>query len=281
MLDAKRLQQVVESALAEDVGAGDATTLATIAADATAIAHIVARSAGVVAGREVVECVFRSRDPQCSVEGLPDGTRVEPDAVVWRVRGAARALLSGERVALNFAQRLSGIATLTARFVHAVEGTGAAITDTRKTTPGLRFLEKYAVVCGGGVNHRAALDDMLLLKENHIALAGSLERAVRAAMAAAAGRPLEVEVRDVDELDAALRLGVPRILLDHWTPDGVREAVRRRGPGRQPELEVSGNLSLDNVRRFAVPGVQYLSVGALTHSAPAFDLSLLVEGAHP
>ena len=281
MLDATRLQEVVDSALAEDVGAGDATTLATVSADATATAHIVSRAAGVVAGREVVECVFRSLDPRCAVEGVPDGARMEPDAEVWQVRGPARAILSGERVALNFAQRLSGVATLTARFVHAVEGTGAAITDTRKTTPGLRFLEKYAVVCGGGVNHRAGLDDMLLIKENHIALAGSLERAVRAAMAAAAGRPVEVEVRDPDELDAALRLGVPRILLDHWTPDGVREAVRRRGPGRRPELVVSGNLSLVKVRDDAIPGVQYLSVGALTHSAPAFDLSLLVEGAHP
>ena len=281
MLDPLLLQRVVDAALAEDVGAGDATTLATVPQDATATARILARAAGVLAGREVVACVFRTLDARCRIEGVADGASVEADAVAWQVRGPARALLSGERVALNFAQRLSGIATLTARFVRAVEGTGAAITDTRKTTPGLRFLEKYAVVCGGGVNHRAALDDMLLVKENHIALAGSLERAVRAAMAAAKGRPLEVEVRNVDELDAALRLGVPRILLDHWTPDGVREAVRRRGPGRQPELEVSGNLSLDNVRRFAVPGVQYLSVGALTHSAPAFDLSLLVEGAEP
>jgi nicotinate-nucleotide pyrophosphorylase (carboxylating) len=280
MLDAVRLQQVVDDALAEDVGAGDATTLATVAADATATARIVARAAGVLAGREVVECVFRRLDPHCAVEGVADGARVEPDAVAWSVHGSARALLTGERVALNFAQRLSGIATLTARFVHAVEGTGAAITDTRKTTPGLRFLEKYAVMCGGGVNHRAGLYDMLLIKENHIALAGSLKGAVRAAMAAAAGRPVEVEVRDLDEFDAALGLGVPRILLDHWTPDGVREAVRRRGPGRRPGLEVSGNLSLANVRDYAIRGVQYLSVGTLTHSAPAFDLSLLVEGAH-
>jgi nicotinate-nucleotide pyrophosphorylase (carboxylating) len=182
-------------------------------------------------------------------------------------------------VALNFVQRLCGIATLTARFVQAVAGTGAAITDTRKTTPTLRFLEKYAVRCGGGANHRPSLDAMLLVKENHIAMAGSLHAAVRAALEAARGREVEVEVRHVEELRAALELGVDRVLLDHWKPAAVRDAVRLRGDRAKPRLEVSGNLVLDNVREHAVPGVQYLSVGALTHSAPAFDLSMLVEGA--
>ena len=278
-LDPLRVRDVVAAALAEDLGAGDATTVATVAEDRQATARVQARGQGVVAGRPVFEAVFHALAPDCRVAGAEDGSSVRAGDVVWRVDGPARALLAGERVALNFAQRLSGIATLTARFVAAVAGTGVAITDTRKTTPGLRFLEKYAVACGGGVNHRSSLDAMLLVKENHIALAGSLERAVRAAQAAAAGRAVEVEVRGLDEFLEALRLGVPRLLLDHWTPEDVRRAVELRGGEPLPELEVSGNLSLANVRDYAIPGVRYLSVGELTHSAPAFDLSLLVEAA--
>ncbi|UCE02268.1 MAG: carboxylating nicotinate-nucleotide diphosphorylase [Candidatus Latescibacterota bacterium] len=279
MLDPHDLDAVVAAALAEDVGAGDATTLATVPRERTTEARIVARDSGVVAGRPVLERVFLHLDPTCAIDGMDDGDAVDAEAVVWRLRGSARALLTGERVALNFVQRLCGIATLTARFVGAVAGTGAAITDTRKTTPTLRFLEKYAVRCGGGANHRQSLDAMLLVKENHIAMAGSLRAAVRAALAAARGREVEVEVRHVEELRVALELGVDRVLLDHWTPAAVRDAVRLRGDRAKPQLEVSGNLTLDNVRQHAVPGVQYLSVGALTHSAPAFDLSMLVEGA--
>ena len=275
MLDMQAVQPLVSAALAEDLGAGDATTLATVTATARAEARVVAKSGGVLAGRAVVEAVFRSLDTRCRVDGRDDGSTVAPGDVAWHLEGPARALLSGERVALNFAQHLSGIATLTASFVAAVAGTGVRVTDTRKTTPGLRLLEKYAVRCGGGTNHRERLDAMLLVKENHIAAAGGLEPAVRLAMQGAAGRPVEVEVRSLDAFRVVLRLGVERVLLDHWTPAAVGEAVRLRGAAELPALEVSGNLGLHNVRDFALPGVQYLSVGALTHSAPALDLSLL------
>jgi len=238
----------------------------------------VSRAPGVIAGRAVFEAVFRALATECRVEGVEDGSHVERNETVWQVEGPARALLTGERVALNFVQHLAGIATRTQAYVRAVAGTGVHITDTRKTTPTLRFLEKHAVRCGGGVNHRQGLDDMLLVKENHVAAAGSLDAAVRAAQNAAAGRPLEVEVRSPAELRIVLDLGVQRILLDHWTPDAVREAVVLRGPHVPPELEVSGNLRLETVRDFAIPGVQYLSVGELTHSAPALDLSMLFSG---
>ena len=279
MLEAEALHQLVRSALEEDVGRGDATTLATVPATARAQARVVAKESGILAGRAVFAAVFESLAAACILQGKEDGSAVAAGDLVWELEGPARALLTGERVALNFVQRLSGIATLTARFVHAVAGTGVAVTDTRKTTPGLRALEKYAVRCGGGVNHRSRLDAMLLVKENHIAAAGSLRQAVRQALLAAAGRAVEVEVRQMDEFRACMELGVERVLLDHWTPAQVLEAVRARGGPPPPEIEVSGNLGLDNIRDYALAGVQYLSVGALTHSAPALDLSLLVEPA--
>jgi len=275
MLDASALDLLVREALAEDVGASDATTVATVPASAKVTARAIAKSGGVLAGRAVFEAVFRSLDANCRVEGKADGSTVAPGDVAWHVEGLARALLTGERVALNFVQHLSGIATLTSRFVAAVAGTGVTITDTRKTTPGLRALEKYAVRCGGGTNHRSRLDAMLLVKENHIAAVGGIAPAVRLALQAAAGRPVEVEVRSLDEYRVVLGFGVERVLLDHWTPAEVREAVRLRGAAALPAIEVSGNLDLHNIRDFALPGVQFLSVGALTHSAPALDLSLL------
>jgi nicotinate-nucleotide pyrophosphorylase (carboxylating) len=278
-LHTARLDALVEAALAEDIGRGDATTEATVAATLRARARVVARAHGVIAGRSVFEAVFRSLSQDCSVVGVEDGASVRSDETVWELEGPARALLSGERVALNFVQRLSGIATRTRQYVQAVAGTGVAITDTRKTTPTLRFLEKHAVRCGGGENHRDGLDDMLLLKENHVAAAGGLEAAVRAAQRAAAGRALEVEVRTREELRCVIELGVQRVLLDHWSPGAVGEAVRLRGPVPPPELEVSGNLNLETIRDFAIPGVQYLSVGELTHSASALDLSMLFSGA--
>ncbi len=277
-MERDRLQRLVEAALREDVGRGDATTEATVSSSRRARARVIARAPGVIAGRAVFEAVFHALAQECIVSGLDDGARVDAHATVWELEGPARALLTGERVALNFVQRLSGIATRTAQFVDAIAGSGAVITDTRKTTPLLRDLEKHAVRCGGGTNHRSGLDDMLLVKENHVAAAGGLAIAVTAAQAAADGRVLEVEVRTADELRTALELGVDRILLDHWTPAGVHEAVLLRGPQPPPELEVSGNLRLDNVAEFAVPGVQYLSVGELTHSAAALDLSMLFAG---
>lgn len=269
----------VDAALAEDLGAGDLTSECTVPADRVVAARIVAKSAGVLAGGAVAEHVFHRLAAACRVSGLADGARLEPGAVVLRVAGPARAVLAGERVALNFLQHLSGVATLTSRYVAAVAGTPARISDTRKTTPLWRRLEKEAVRCGGGVNHRASLDAMLLLKENHIAAAGSLERALAAALALGERRGLEVEieVRSFDEFERALRYAPHRVLLDHWTPADVARAAARRGTARRPLLEASGNLSLVTVRSYALAGAEILSVGALTHSPPALDLSLLVE----
>jgi nicotinate-nucleotide pyrophosphorylase (carboxylating) len=276
-LDAADIATLVEAALSEDLGTGDATTACTVPAELVLAARIIAKSAGVLSGRPLAEMVFERLSPRCRFEGAADGDRVEAGAEAWRIVGPGRAILSGERVALNFLQHLSGIATLTARYVDAVAGTRASISDTRKTTPTLRRIEKYAVRCGGGVNHRFGLDDMLLVKENHIAAAGSLEAAVKAALRAAGERAVEVEVRTLEEFRTAMSLAPARILLDHWRPEHVREAVRLRG-GAATLLEVSGNLGLETVREYALAGADILSVGALTHSAPALDLSLLVTG---
>ena len=273
-------EALVAAALAEDVGRGDWTTEAIVPADDRATARVVAKSGGVLAGGPVAARVFTQCSEECRVWGAADGDTLAPGQTALEVSGPARAVLVGERVALNFLQRLSGIATLTRRYVDAVAGTGAVISDTRKTTPTLRALEKYAVRCGGGTNHRARLDAMLLVKENHIAAAGSIEAALQRALEVAAARGLEVEieVRSDDEFEAALRLEPHRVLLDHWRPAEVRRAVERRGTLRRPLIEVSGNLSLENVREYALQGADILSVGALTHSAPALDLSLLFEG---
>ncbi len=282
MLHSEAFTALVDAALAEDLGAGDWTTECTVPAGLEVEAHIVAKSPGVIAGRAIAECVFTRLAPACRITGVADGARVGRGDVVLRVHGPARALLSGERVALNFLQHLSGIATLTAAFVDAVQGTGAAISDTRKTTPLLRTLEKYAVHCGGGTNHRSSLGAMLLVKENHIAAAGSIERALAAALAMgqARGVAVEVEVRSRDEFDIALHLAPDRILLDHWSPEAVAAAVLARGARRPPLIEVSGNLGLESVAAYARAGADILSVGALTHSAKALDLSLLVQGLH-
>lgn len=273
------LETLVGAALAEDLGAGDWTTACTVPPEARATARIVAKSSGVLAGVAVATAVFRRLDPTCAVDGAADGTHLATGDVALRVAGSARAILSGERVALNFLQRLSGIATRTAAFVEAVAGTGVAISDTRKTTPLLRRLEKEAVRCGGGRNHRAALDAMLLVKENHITAAGGLEPALVAAMRDGAARRLEVEVevRNLDEYRVALALAPDWILLDHWTPAAVRQAVQLRGAAARPRLEASGNLTLGRVREFALAGPDVLSIGELTHSAPVLDLSLLVD----
>jgi nicotinate-nucleotide pyrophosphorylase (carboxylating) len=279
-LDVEAIQSLVDAALAEDVGAGDWTTQCTVPAGLEVEARIVAKAPGVIAGRAIAACVFTRLAPGCRIDGVADGARVERGDVVLRLQGPARALLTGERVALNFLQRLSGIATLTAQFVDCVRGTGAVISDTRKTTPLLRAVEKYAVRCGGGTNHRSSLDAMLLVKENHIAAAGSIELALGAALAAGRERgvPVEVEVRTRAEFDIALFMAPDRILLDHWSPEAVAAAVQARGARLMPQLEVSGNLELESVAAYARAGADILSVGALTHSARALDLSLLVEG---
>jgi nicotinate-nucleotide pyrophosphorylase (carboxylating) len=274
-VDPQTIAEAVSRALAEDVGAGDVTASVTVPEEARARARITQKAPGVVSGLELAERTFWTLDPGIDVRRLVDEGVWREGGPVLELEGSARALLTGERTALNFLQRLSGVATLTARCVRAVEGTGARILDTRKTTPGLRTLEKAAVAAGGGTNHRAGLYDAILIKENHAALAGGIGQAVRQARERAPGVPLEVECRTLEEVDEALAAGAPRILLDNMSPDQLRAAVERVA-GRA-ELEASGGVTLQTLREIASTGVQFVSVGALTHSAPALDLSLLLE----
>jgi nicotinate-nucleotide pyrophosphorylase (carboxylating) len=267
--------EIVLLALEEDVGAGDLTTEATVPPDAQARAVITQKAPGVIFGLDVAEQVFRRLDRGAWFERLTDEGVWRDGGPVLRIEGSARAILTGERTALNFLQRLSGVATMAARAVRAVEGTGARILDTRKTTPGLRALEKAAVAAGGATNHRFGLYDAVLIKENHVALAGGVGGTVRRAREAVPGLPLEVEARTLDEVDEALAAGVHRILLDNMTREQLRAAVDR-ADGRA-ELEASGGVTLDTLREIASTGVQFVSVGALTHSAPALDLSLILE----
>jgi nicotinate-nucleotide pyrophosphorylase (carboxylating) len=268
---------IIDRALAEDVGAGDVTTQATVSEDARARATIRQKAPGVISGLAAAEAVFRRLDPEVEIERLgPEGEWREAGAPVLRVEGSARAVLIAERTALNFLGRLSGIATKTARVVRAVGPGGARILDTRKTTPGLRMLEKQAVVDGGGVNHRIGLFDFILIKENHAAAAGGVGAAVQRARAVRPDLPLAVEVRDRAEIAEALEAGAPRLLLDNMTPDEVRAAVAQVA-GRA-ELEVSGGVDEETVLVYAtISGVDYVSMGALTHSAPVLDLSLILE----
>jgi nicotinate-nucleotide pyrophosphorylase (carboxylating) len=274
--DAQTLDQLVLRALAEDVGEADVTSQATVPANARAVATITQKAPGVVFGIDAAEATFMALDPDVTLERLgPEGEWAEPPAPVLRATGNARALLAAERTALNFLQHLSGIATFTARCVHAVEGTGSAILDTRKTTPGLRALEKAAVAAAGGSNHRAGLYDMILIKENHAALAGGIGAAIAAARASHPDFPLEVECRTAADVDEALDAGAPRLLLDNMSPDELRAIVAH--VGRRARLEASGGITLETLRSYAETGVDWISVGALTHSAPALDLSLTLE----
>jgi nicotinate-nucleotide pyrophosphorylase (carboxylating) len=270
------VQELIDRALAEDVGPGDVTTEALVPEGALARARIEQKAPGVISGLHAAESVFRRVDPELRWHGHAAEGEWREGGLVAEVAGSTAAILRGERVALNFLGRLSGVATLTARYVRAVEGTGARILDTRKTTPGLRALEKQAVAAGGGVNHRFGLFDAILAKENHIAAAGGIGPAVRRALdAAAPGMVVEIECETLDEVREAVEAGAPRILLDNMTRDELREAVAIAG-GRA-ELEASGGVTLESVRAIAETGVDFVSVGALTHSAPALDLSLLVE----
>jgi nicotinate-nucleotide pyrophosphorylase (carboxylating) len=265
----------VREALNEDLGrAGDLTSLATIPAQARAVATIGSRQTGVIAGLPLAADAFRQMDEALAFTALlSDGDRVEPGALVARIEGPARALLSGERVALNFLGRLSGIASLTRSFADKVAHTKARIVDTRKTTPGLRAFEKYAVRCGGGMNHRYGLDDAILIKDNHIAVAGGIVPALRAAKAVAGHLVrIEIEVDNLDQLDEVIAEGADVVLLDNMTPDLLREAVRRVD-GRI-RTEASGGVNLTSVAAIAETGVDMISIGALTHSAPVLDLGL-------
>jgi nicotinate-nucleotide pyrophosphorylase (carboxylating) len=270
---------LIDLALAEDVGDGDATAEVTVAIEARGRATITQKSAGVISGLAVAEEVFRRLDPAVAIERLgPEGEWREAGAGVLRVEGSARGLLTAERTALNFLGRLSGVATLTATVVRAIRAAGgeAQLLDTRKTTPGMRALEKAAVAHGGGVNHRAGLYDAILIKENHSAAAGGVGEAVRRARAARPDLPLAVEVRDAEEIDEALAAGAPRLLLDNMTPEQIRAAVAQVG-GRA-ELEASGGVDSRTVLVYAtIEGLDYVSMGALTHSAPGLDLSLALE----
>jgi nicotinate-nucleotide pyrophosphorylase (carboxylating) len=270
---------LIDRALSEDVGDGDVTSEATVAIEARARATVTQKAPGVISGLAVAEEVFRRCDPAAVVERLgPEGEWRDAGAPVLRVEGSARALLMAERTALNFLGRLSGVATLTAGVVRAIREAGgeAKLLDTRKTTPGLRALEKAAVVHGGGVNHRAGLFDFILIKENHSTAAGGVGAAVRRARELRPDLPLAVEVRDAAEIDEALGAGAPRLLLDNMSPDEIRAAVAQVD-GRA-ELEASGGIDPETVLVYAtISGLHYVSMGALTHSAPALDLSLILE----
>jgi nicotinate-nucleotide pyrophosphorylase (carboxylating) len=274
-LDPAVVDEVVRRALAEDVGPGDVTTRATVPAGTRARARITQKEPGVVFGLAVAERAFSLLDPGVRFGRLAEeGAWCEGGPVV-DLEGDAAALLTAERTALNLLGRLSGVATLTRRYADAVAGTGAKVLDTRKTTPGLRALEKAAVVAGGGHNHRFGLFDAVLIKENHAAIAGGVGAAVRRAREAAPGLPLEVECRTPAEVDEALAAGARRILLDNMDPAQLR-AIAERVAGRA-ELEASGSVRLETIGEIASAGVQFVSVGALTHSAAALDLSLILE----
>jgi nicotinate-nucleotide pyrophosphorylase (carboxylating) len=300
----EEIEKIVRNALAEDIGPGDASTAATTPPRAVARAHILARQTLVCAGLPLAENVFRALDPEMEVVCLhADGSLVEPGTDIVRIEGNARAILTGERTALNFLAHLCGIATLTRRFVEQLATTKTRIRDTRKTTPGLRALEKYAVKTGGGANHRFGLYDAILLKENHIALAGGIKAALdkahtyaspkepppRAASAydaagldpeVAGPGPLsvQVEVRDERELREALEAGAESVLLDNMTPARAAECVKiARGFRSDCVIEISGGITLDNARAYAETGADFLSSGMLTHSAPAANLTLLVD----
>jgi nicotinate-nucleotide pyrophosphorylase (carboxylating) len=275
-LSQQDIDRVVEAALAEDVGTGDATTLVLVPADARCRAELLLEEPGVVCGVAVAAAVFRALDPSVTVEAkLEEGTAVSDVPVVLAVvEGPAQAILTGERVALNVVGRLCGIASLTRRFAELTEGTPARILDTRKTTPGLRALEKYAVRCGGGTNHRAGLYDGILVKENHIRVAGGIGKALASFKGHDLGLPVEIEAETIEQVHEAIEAGAPRILLDNMSPEQVREAVNEVA-GRA-ELEASGGMSLATVRAYAETGVDFISVGALTHSARSLHVSLEV-----
>ncbi len=270
------VRRFIVRALQEDLGAGDLTTDAIIPADEKCTAMLIAGGPFVVAGLPFAREVFRAHDRTVRFEPLvAEGTHVRKDALLARISGSTASLLKCERVALNILQRLSGVATMTARFVRKVEGTGARVLDTRKTTPCMRFMEKYAVRMGGGANHRMGLYDGILIKDNHLRAAGGVRRAVRLARKAGGELEVEVECESLGQVKEALSAGADIIMLDNMAAEDVRRAVRlARGRAR---LEASGGVTLSNIAELARTGVDYISVGALTHSAPAADISMEFE----
>jgi len=272
----KSIQKSVADALAEDIGAGDLTA-ELVPQDASVSASIYARENAIMAGRPWVDEVYAQLDPDVRIEWCTsDADRIAENSVLCKVEGPSRSILSGERTALNFLQMLSATATVTAGYVAALKGTDARILDTRKTIPGLRLAQKYAVHCGGGVNHRIGLFDAVLIKENHILSAGSIEAAMQAANASAHGAMIEIEVESLDEFQEALNAGAKRLLLDNFSLNDLRTAVEinRVQAGPAAELEASGGLTLDHLRQVAETGVDYISVGAITKNIRAIDLSM-------
>src|SRR6266542_520946 len=269
----EEIQACVRRALEEDISSGDATTNSIVSPNAKATARIIAKQDGIASGLEVARAVFLMLDAEMEcTPSVTDGSRVVRGQTLMEIIGSARALLTGERSALNFIGRMSGIATLTRQFVDAVAGTRAVMLDTRKTAPGLRAIDKRAGRHGGGKNHRTGLYDMILIKDNHIEHAGSIPEAVLGVLASNSNLEIEVETRTIDDVEEALAFGVKRILLDNMSPEELRQAVTLSA-GRA-KLEASGNITLENVREIADTGVDFISVGALTHSAKAFDASL-------
>lgn len=273
-LSAAEVDAFVQSTLAEDLGTGGDVTSASVVPETARLKAVMeTREPMVVAGLPLAIAFFRALDPNCTVEAkAEDGQKLEAGAEILIVTGNGRAMLTAERSALNTVQHLSGIATLTRTYVDAIDGTGAILLDTRKTLPGLRMLEKYATRCGGGQNHRLRLDDGILIKDNHIAIVGSIEAAVKAAKAADTGLEVQVEVDMIEQIEPALAAGADRLLLDNMTPDTLRQAVALVA-GRVP-LEASGGVNLQTIRGIAETGVNYISVGRITQSAPAVDIGL-------
>ena len=272
------LQEIIQNALREDIGEGDHSALACIPADAVGEAKLLVKDSGIIAGVELAEMICKEVDPSLAFETfIKDGSRVKHGDIAFIVRGSARSILGAERLLLNFMQRMSGIATLTNEYVQLIEGTSARLLDTRKTTPGIRYMEKWAVRIGGGHNHRFALYDMIMLKDNHIDFAGGIREAIERTedYLKRLGKSLkvEIEVRDLNELQQVLDTGkVDRIMLDNFTPDLLREALKMID-GRF-ETEASGGITKETIRSFAETGVDYISVGALTHSFKSLDMSL-------
>jgi len=275
VLAPESIDQLIEAALAEDVGPGDVTTDALIPVDMTCRGKIVCKEDGVITGLSIAQRVFQLVEPRIQFDAKTrDGERVQADQIVARLHGPARGILRGERVGLNFLQQLSGIATITARYVKAVDGTKTKILDTRKTSPGLRALEKYATRMGGAENHRMGLYDAVLIKDTHLALTGGISAALRSARKSYPEGDIHIEVSNLQELDQALADKAPRILLDNFAPGQVREAMQIiRG---RATVEVSGGVQVNNARAYALAGADYISVGALTHSATALDFSMKV-----
>jgi len=282
-LDSAKIQPLIDGALAEDIGDGDVTSNCTVAADASGLALVMAKQEGVLAGIAVARQVLLTVDPGLRVEAQKnDGDMLGLGQVVLTAQGNTRAILAAERTMLNFLQHLSGVATAAAVFVEEIKGTRAKILDTRKTTPGLRALEKYAVACGGGQNHRMGLYDMVLIKDNHIEAAGTVTAAIERVRKAQGAKPLEVEVQNLPQLEEAIAAEADIIMLDNMTPELMERACRMAwaSPARDQgklKLEASGNVTLENVRRVAECGVDFISIGAITHSAPAFDFSLRLK----